>query len=278
MDKISNILPSISEIIKRYKLTPNKKLGQNFILDTDITDRIVLSAGNLKGVNVLEIGSGAGTLTRSLLASNAEKIVAVEMDVNCIKALETLIAANVERLKVVQGDALKIKEEEIIGYPAKVIANLPYNIGTELVLKWIIKTNLFKSITVMLQKEVVERMSAMPSTAHYGRLSIICQLLCEVEKKFDVEAHHFYPPPKVTSSIVTITPRKEPLYNANISKVEKMTQILFSQRRKMVRSILKNKVQDLESMLEELNINPLARPENLTLKNFCDLGDKIIPL
>ncbi len=275
MNKALNTLPSISETIKKYNLTPSKKLGQNFILDTDITDRIVLASGNLENINVLEIGPGVGSLTRSLIASKAAKIFAVEMDKNCIIALQDLATHQQDRLNIIHGDALHFIEEDAIPQPIKIIANLPYNIGTELVLKWLHKINMFESITVMLQKEVVERMIALPSTAYYGRLSIICQLLCYVEKRFDIAPHHFYPPPRVTSSVITFKPRKEPLYNADIAKIEKITQILFNQRRKMIRSILKNKVEGLEVLLEELQISPLSRPEDLSIKNFCDLADKL---
>jgi 16S rRNA (adenine1518-N6/adenine1519-N6)-dimethyltransferase len=269
------ILPTIQEVIKIYNLSPNKKLGQNFLLDTDITDKIVLSAGNLQGFNVLEIGPGAGTLTRSILASKAEKVYAVEMDIKCVAALESLIALNRDRLQVIKGDALKINEEEIIQIPTKIIANLPYNIGTELILKWLSRPHLFTSITVMLQQEVVDRIVAKPSTPHYGRLSIICQYLCEVEKRFDVAPHHFYPPPKVISSVVNLKPLAKPLYDCDLNKLNYITQVLFNQRRKMIRATLKNYITDLDATFKKLNIDPCARPENLKIEEFCALSNVI---
>jgi len=266
-------LPSIQETISKYKLSPNKKLGQNFLLDTDITDKIVRVAGNLTGINIIEIGPGAGTLTRSLIASDAKSITAIELDRNCILALEKLVELASGKLKILQADALKFKEEELLLNPVKIIANLPYNIGTELILKWLHKRSLFSSITVMLQKEVVDRIIAQPGTKDYGRLSIISQFTCEIRKEFEVPPQAFFPAPKVFSAVVTLVPRRELMYDCDLEKLENCTRLLFQNRRKMIRAILKNKLPNIEEMLSKLGIMATSRPEVLTIKNFCDIAN-----
>lgn len=264
---------SIEAVIKKFALQPNKKLGQNFLLDTDITDKVVRCAGNLKEFNVLEIGPGAGTLTRSILFANAKSVTAIEMDPRCYEAVLDLQAFQQDKLRVIQADALKLDLKDICHGPNwKIIANLPYNIGSELLLNFLKHADLFSSITIMLQKEVVDRLIAQPGSKSYGRLSIIAQLLAKVEKNFDIEPIHFFPPPKITSSVITLVPYATPLYQCDLQKLSAITNLLFQQRRKMIRAILKNKAPNIESLLLSLNIAPTARPEELTIEQFCELA------
>lgn len=264
---------SIEAVIKKFDLQPNKKLGQNFLLDSDITDKIVRCAGKLENFHVLEIGPGAGTLTRSILFAHPDSITAVEMDDRCYRAILDLQQFYPEILKVVHADALKINFSDLCASPKyKIIANLPYNIGTELLIKFLYNLHLFDSITIMLQKEVVERLISQPGNKSYGRLSIITQLLAITEKNFDVEPECFYPPPRVTSSVITLKPRPAPLFECSLDALSSLTNLLFQQRRKMIRSILKNKAENIEKLLTSLNISPTSRPEQLTIEQFCLLA------
>jgi 16S rRNA (adenine1518-N6/adenine1519-N6)-dimethyltransferase len=276
MLKLSNKLqqlPKTQEVIKKYNLTPNKKLGQNFLLDFFITDKIVLSHGNLSDVEILEVGPGPGTLTRSLLASQAKKIFAIEMDERCIKFLNDLAALSDDRLVIIQGDALKLDESSLTSDKLVVIANLPYNIGTNLILKWLENISLFKSITVMLQKEVAERICATPSSKEYGRLSIISQLYCDTEILFDVAPENFFPPPKVTSSILRLIPLAKPRYEFNKDHLEKIVRTAFAMRRKVIKTALKPIFgSNIDSILSKTNIDPMSRAENISIEAYCKLS------
>lgn len=263
-------LPSLRSTIKDFGLEPNKKMGQNFLLDTHITDQIINAVGDLTDKVVLEIGAGPGCLTRSILASNAKKIIAVETDVRCIAALEQLQLVSNGRLHIINGDALKIKENELGADKLTIISNLPYNIGTALMLKWLETPELYDSITVMLQKEVVDRICASTRTSDYGRLSVICQWLCHCESLFDIEPENFYPPPKVISSVVKLVPRATPLFTCDRNKLEKITQQAFGMRRKMLRSALKPLF--AEADIIKAGIDPTMRAEELTIEEFCRLA------
>ncbi|RZI46707.1 16S rRNA (adenine(1518)-N(6)/adenine(1519)-N(6))-dimethyltransferase RsmA [Rickettsiales endosymbiont of Peranema trichophorum] len=258
----------------RSHIRPRKDLGQHFIVDTDITDRVAQLLGDLSGLNVIEIGPGLGILTQSLLRTNLNMLYAIETDARCVQALQPLKDRYPDRLVLIHGDALSIDESKLITGPTAIVANLPYNIGTLLVLKWMQSISLFKRITIMLQKEVVERITARPNTQSYGRLSVICQWLCQVECGFDIEPGSFDPPPKVMSSIVTLRPMVQPLFPCNQCNLEDMTNILFSQKRKMVSSILRKRFKDrnVEDVLKELNISPTKRPEALTVQEICSVA------
>lgn len=271
--KLLDSLPPVKEIIRKYKLLPDKKLGQHFLLDSSITDQIVLSAGSLKEKTIMEIGAGPGGLTRSLLASEAKKVVAVETDNRCIAALNEIQAVAGDRLEVIQTDALKFDESTITDQKITIIANLPYNIGTALLLKWLERPELFESIIVMLQKEVVDKIIAQPKAKNYGRLAILCQWLCEVETIFDLEPFYFYPPPKVDSSVIRLIPRIKVQYPCDKKRLERITAQAFSMRRKIIKTSLKGILgADITQKLEALDINPNCRAEELSVEQFCRIA------
>ncbi len=265
-------LPSIKDTVKIYGIKPDKKLGQNFLFDLGITDQIVISAGDLTGKTVLEIGPGPGALTRSILASNAHKVFAVEMDERCISGLKELERLSDSRLEVLKNDALQIKESDLTTDKIYVIANLPYNIGTALIFKWLDNLNLFSGFTLMLQKEVVERICAKPSNHDYGKLSILIQIKATTEKVFDVDPEFFFPPPKVTSSIIRIIPREKAIHEFNEDRLEKILKAAFSHRRKMIRTTLNSVFPNIEETLLQLNINPTSRAEDLSPIEYCKLS------
>lgn len=270
-------LLSTSEIIKKYGLNAKKSLGQNFILDKNFTDKIVKSAGNLNEFEVLEVGPGPGSLTRSILDAGAKKLIAVERDERCLEALTELKNFYGERFKTISDDALKIDETALFpkGKKFKIIANLPYNIGTVLLFKWLKIAPQISSMHLMLQKEVVERIIAKPNENHYGRLAVMINFLCETKMIFTVNRNVFTPPPKVTSAIVEIIPREKPLFDVEFSKLEKVVAAAFNQRRKMLKSSLKTLFKDPELVLKRIEINPELRPENLTIKEFCKITKEL---
>lgn len=279
-------LPSTSELIKKYGLNAKKSLGQNFILDKNFTDKIARSAGDLTNYEVLEVGPGPGSLTRSILDAGAKKLISVEMDTRCIESLNELKEFYGERFEIIQGDALKIDELKIFQTPQqvrgdngekkfKIIANLPYNIGTVLIFKWLKIAPKIQSMHLMLQKEVVERITAKAGDNHYGRLAVMVNFLCETKMVFTVSKTVFTPPPKVTSAIVEIIPREKPLADVEFSKLEKVVAAAFNQRRKMIKSSLKSIFENPEEILESCGIRPDLRPENLRIEEFCKLAQKI---
>lgn len=266
------MLPSTSDLIKKYGLDAKKSLGQNFILDKNFTDKIARAAGDLTDYEVLEIGPGPGSLTRSILDCGAKKLVSIEMDERCIAALNELKDFYGDRLEVIQNDALKIDESSLFKNKFKIIANLPYNIGTVLIFKWLKIAPKIESMHLMLQKEVVERIVAKPGENHYGRLAVMVNFLCETRMVFKVSPSVFTPPPKVTSAIVEIIPRKKPLADVEFSKLERVVAAAFNQRRKMLKSSLKSIFKNPEEILKEAGIRPDLRPENLTIEEFCKLA------
>ncbi len=261
-------LPPLRDIIARYDLGAKKSLGQHFLLDQNLTDRIARAAGDLSNVSVIEIGPGPGGLTRSLLASNPRQLYAVERDRRCIEALGELNSVFPDKLTIVSADALKIDISTLGEHPRRIVANLPYNISTALLINWLKQLAAIDRMTLMFQKEVVERLIATPSTKAYGRLSVITQWLCETKFEFNVDKRAFTPPPKIISSVLTLKPRAEPLYEARFEDMETVTAAAFGQRRKMLRSSLKS----LDFDIEALGIDPTARAENLTIEEFCLLA------
>lgn len=268
-------LPPLRDVINRYNVRAAKALGQNFILDLNITRKIVKASGDMTDCTVVEIGPGPGGLTRALLESNAKKIIAIEQDKRCIDALQDLVVLADGRLEVIHGDALKIDIHELGPSPLKIVANLPYNVATALLLKWMGNVNHFKTMTLMFQKEVADRIVAPRDTSEYGRLSIIVQWLADVDVLFDLPPSVFTPAPKVTSSVVHIKPLQNPRFECKKENLELLTRIAFSQRRKMLRASLKSLFPKTEDFLTSLNINPTARAETLTIEEFCRLAQHI---
>ena len=259
------------EIAAKHKIVPNKKLGQNFLQDESIIGEIVIMS-NVKGNTILEIGPGTGNMTRALLQAGAAKVIAVEFDPQCIKALSEL-NKDYDNLEIIQNDALQFNEEEY-GNNIQIVANLPYNIGTALLLKWIMKRDLFSSITIMLQKEVIDRIVAVPSTKSYCSLSVVCQLLCHVEKLFDVPKEAFWPMPSVTSSVVRLIPNKK--YQINLEAMNSILKSSFAQRRKTLINNLKNIYDiDFKLIFLKLGISISSRAEDLSVNQFYALIKEI---
>jgi len=269
-------LISTSLLIKKYGLDAKKSLGQNFILDKNFTDKIARAAGDLSHTNVLEIGPGPGSLTRSILDAGAKKLIVIEKDERCLEALKELKKFYGDRLEIISADALEIDETKI--FPSKekfqIIANLPYNIGTVLLFKWLRISDKISSMHLMLQKEVVERITAKPNENHYGRLAVMVNFLCKTKMVFTVSPSVFTPPPKVTSAIVEIIPREKPLCDVEFKKLETVVAGAFNQRRKMIKSALKSVFENPEMVLKKAEIDTNLRAENLTIEQFCRLASE----
>lgn len=263
-------LPPLRDIIARYQLSARKSLGQNFLFDLNLTRRIARAAGNLGEGTCIEIGPGPGGLTRALLLEGARKVIAIERDRRAIEALQDLVEAADGRLEVIEADAMDIDLTTLGEAPRRVIANLPYNVGTPMLLSWLKRAEAFESFTLMFQKEVAERISASPSTPQYGRLSIAARWRAEVFPLFDIPPRAFTPAPKITSQVVRLKPRPKPLAEADPDLLEQVTAAAFSQRRKMLRASLKS--YGGAEFLEAIGIDPTARPETLTVEEFCALA------
>ncbi len=261
-------LPPLREVIRRYGLAARRSLGQHFLLDLNLTARIARSAGALNQTNVIEIGPGPGGLTRALLEAGAARVIAVERDDRCVAALQDLAAAYPGRLTVVAGDALAVDVTALAPPPRKIVANLPYNVATPLLIGWLRQVRAFEGLTLMFQKEVADRLTASPGSRDYGRLSVLAQWLADVRREFNVARQAFTPPPKVASTVVTLTPRGLPLAEASWEALETVTAAAFGQRRKMPRASLKS----LDLDLEGLAIDPTRRAEDLTVEQFCTLA------
>ncbi|WP_025898554.1 16S rRNA (adenine(1518)-N(6)/adenine(1519)-N(6))-dimethyltransferase RsmA [Sneathiella glossodoripedis] len=266
-------LPPLRDVINTYGLRAEKSLGQNFLLDLNLTGRIARCPGNLQGETVLEIGPGPGGLTRAILAAGAKRLVAIEKDTRCLAALEEVSKAFENRLTVHNEDALEIDEAELVGEKAHIIANLPYNVATPLLIKWLKKREDFKSMTLMFQKEVADRITAEPRTKAYGRLSIISQWLCHVSRQFDISPKAFTPPPKVVSTVVKLVPRDQPAFPADLNTLERVVGAAFGQRRKMLRASLKSLGGNAEEILNSAGILPTKRAEELSVEEFCRLSE-----
>jgi 16S rRNA (adenine1518-N6/adenine1519-N6)-dimethyltransferase len=265
-------LPPLREVIARHGVAARKSLGQNFILDLNLTRRIARAAGRLDDCTVVEIGPGPGGLTRALLAEGARRVVAIERDKRAVAALVELAAVYPGRLEVVEGDALEIDPAALTAPPRKLVANLPYNIATALLLRWLDRIGEYESLTLMFQREVAERLVARPREPAYGRLSVLVQWLTEPRILFDIPPSAFVPPPKVTSSVVSLIPRTEPLARASKPVLERVTAAAFGQRRKMLRSSLKSLGVPVEPLLLATAIPPTARAEELSVPEFCALA------
>ena len=273
MSKLIDDLSPLRDVIREHHLRAEKKLGQNFLLDLNLTDKITRAAGDLSGCTVFEIGPGPGGLTRSLLKSNAQKVIAIEYDERAIAALQSLREAAAGRLEIIHGDALTQDLLSLAPAPRAIVANLPYNIATPLLIGWLRQIRevpeAFRHLTLMFQKEVAQRLTAPCSVSAYGRLSVISQWLCECQMMFDLPPSAFTPPPKVVSSVVHLIPRPLlPMGSPRFELVEKVTQAAFGQRRKMIRSSLKA----YSPYIEKTGLDFQARAEDLTVADFVQIA------
>ncbi len=255
------------ELLKKYDFKFKKSLGQNFLFDTNITDKIVKYSLPLSNT-VIEIGPGAGTLTKSILKLNVKKIVLIEKDKKLIELLHNLKRKN-NSIEIYNEDALSLPIWKLGVGPREVIANLPYNISTKILINLLKKSNKFTKLTMMFQKEVANRIVATPGTRYYNRLSVISQLKTKANVLFDIPNTAFFPKPKVQSTLVQFIPYRNKKYDFNFEKMEQLTKFVFSKKRKMLRTIFKK--EGGASYLNSIHINPNIRPENLTLEEFCEL-------
>lgn len=269
-------LPPLREVIARHGLSARKSLGQNFLFDLNLTRRIARAAAPLAGHTIVEVGPGPGGLTRALLMEGAERVVAVERDSRVLPALAEVAAAFPGRLEVVEADALGADWRALVGGgPAKIVANLPYNIATPLLVGWLTAEPWppwYRSLTLMFQSEVADRIAAAPGSKVYGRLSVIAQARARARSLFDIDRRAFTPPPKITSTLVEIVPLEVVPESCPIEALEKVTASAFGQRRKMLRASLKTLLPDPEPLLAEAGIAPTARAEELTVAQFCRLA------
>ncbi|MDQ2078847.1 16S rRNA (adenine(1518)-N(6)/adenine(1519)-N(6))-dimethyltransferase RsmA [Xanthobacteraceae bacterium Astr-EGSB] len=271
-------LPPLREVIRRHGLSARKSLGQNFLLDLNLTTRIARAGGSLDDVTVVEIGPGPGGLTRALLAAGARRVVAVERDERAVAALAEVAGHYPGRLDIVEGDAMDFDPRpRLDATPARVIANLPYNIATALLVRWLCVEPWppwYDSLVLMFQREVAERIVALPGSATYGRLSVIASWRCEARILFDVNPSAFVPPPKVTSSVVRLTPRMEPLA-CDRRRLELVTQAAFGQRRKMLRQSLKSLGADTGRLIAAAGLAETARAEEIPVAGFVALAQAL---
>jgi 16S rRNA (adenine1518-N6/adenine1519-N6)-dimethyltransferase len=268
-------LPPLREVIRAHDLVAKKQLGQNFLLDLNLTAKIARSAGDLSACDVLEVGPGPGGLTRGLLVEGARRVLAVEKDPRCMPALAEIAAAYPGRLEVINGDALEVDALAHLTAPVRIIANLPYNVLTELLIRWLtpkVWPPFWDSLTLMFQKEVAERIVAKPRTEHYGRLALLAQWRCDAKIVLVLPPEAFTPAPKVHSAVVHLTRLMEPRYPADEAVLNRITAMAFNQRRKMLRSSLKGMGPDIEAQLVAAGIEPTARAEEISLERFCALA------
>lgn len=268
-------LPPLREVIARHGLAARKKLGQNFLLDLNLTAKIARSAGDLTAANILEIGPGPGGLTRGLLAEGARRVVVVEKDERCIPALEEIAEAYPGRLDILKGDALTLNVAGHLNPPVKIAANLPYNIGTELLTRWLDPTDwppFWSRMTLMFQREVAERIVAQPGGKNYGRLSILASWRSDAKIVMELPPEAFTPPPKVRSCVVDLTALHEPRFPADSRVLFSVVARAFGQRRKMLRASLRGVLPDIEDVLVEAGIKPTDRAETIDLERYCALA------
>ena len=268
-------LPPLREVIEKHGIAAKKALGQNFLLDLNLTAKIARSAGSLDGSDILEVGPGPGGLTRGLLAEGARRVLAVEKDARCLPALEEIAAVYPGRLTVLNADALEVDPTQHLTPPIRIVANLPYNVGTELLVRWLTPATwppFWQSMTLMFQKEVAERIVAKPGSKAYGRLAFLAYWRTDARIVMTLPPEAFTPAPKVHSAVVHLTALPEPRYPANPGVLNRIVAAGFNQRRKMLRSSLKSLSPDIERLLEESGIAPTARAEEISLEAFCRLA------
>jgi 16S rRNA (adenine1518-N6/adenine1519-N6)-dimethyltransferase len=272
---IDDGLPPLRDVIRRHSLAAKKSLGQNFLLDLNLAARIARAGGPLTGVTVVEVGAGPGGLTRALLALGAERVIAVERDARAIAALEEIADRYPGRLKIIGGDALELDlRPHLERGPARIVANLPYNIATALLIGWVSIEPWppwYDTAVLMFQREVAERIVAQPHSKSYGRLSVLVQWRCEARILFDINRSAFVPPPQVTSSLVLLSPRQAPLA-CDRRLLERVTEAAFGQRRKMLRQSLRSLGVDVGQLLDAAGIDPTARAEDVSVAGFAALA------
>jgi 16S rRNA (adenine1518-N6/adenine1519-N6)-dimethyltransferase len=264
-------------VIRRHELSAKKSLGQNFLLDLNLTGRIARAAGPLEGVTVIEVGPGPGGLTRALITNGAKKVVAIERDSRAVAALQEIAAHFPGRLEIIEGDALEVDLKAYVEGPARISANLPYNIATALLIGWLTAEPWppwYEMMVLMFQREVAERITAEPGSKSYGRLSILANWRCETKILFDIAPSAFVPPPKVTSSVVRFIPRITPL-PCDRRMLERVTESAFGQRRKMLRQSLRSVAHDPIPALEAAGIAPTARAEEIPVEGFVALANAL---
>ncbi|TAN52655.1 MAG: 16S rRNA (adenine(1518)-N(6)/adenine(1519)-N(6))-dimethyltransferase RsmA [Rhodospirillales bacterium] len=264
------MLAPLKEIVARHGLMARKSLGQHFLFDLNLTAKIARMAGDLKTGTTIEVGPGPGGLTRALLEAGAAQVIAIEKDERCLEALTEIADAYPGRLRVLAGDALETDASSLGSAPRRIVANLPYNVGTPLLIGWLRNIRSFESLTLMFQREVADRLIAPVRSPSYGRLSALAQWQCEVKKLFDLPPSAFTPPPKVASSVVRLVPRLE-TDKADFALFERVTQAAFGQRRKMLRSSLKS-LGNAEELLLRAGIEPTARAEEIGFPGFAALA------
>lgn len=268
-------LPPLREVIEQHGLAAKKSLGQNFLLDLNLTGKIARAAGDLRDSTVFEVGPGPGGLTRALLSQDAKQVIAVERDARCLPALAAIAEHHSGRLTVHEGDALETDFASLSLGKTKIVANLPYNVATPLLIGWVSQPQwppFWTSMTLMFQREVAERICAQPGDKQYGRLAVLCGWRTVAHKAFDVPPQAFWPPPKVTSSIVHLEPREHPA-PCDVRKLETVTRAAFGQRRKMLRASLKSL--GGEALLEKAQILPTQRAEEIDIDDFVRLANLI---
>ncbi len=271
-------LPPLREVIAAHGLRARKSMGQNFLLDLNLTAKIARMAGDLSGCDVLEVGPGPGGLTRGLLAEGARRVLAVEKDERCLPALAEIAAAWPGRLEVLNADALEIDPLAHLRPPIRVVANLPYNIGTELLVRWLTPPAwppFWESLTLMFQKEVAQRIVARPGSRTYGRLAILAQWRCEARLVMELPPEAFTPPPKVRSAVVHLRALPEPLFPAPPEVLSRVVALAFNQRRKMLRSALRGLGPDIEDRIAAAGLRPTDRAEQVPIEGFCALAREV---
>ena len=273
-------LPPLRDVIATHGLSARKALGQNFLLDLNLTAKIARQAGDLTGCDVLEVGPGPGGLTRGLLAEGARRVVAVEKDARCLPALAEIAAAYPGRLEVLNADALTLDWAAHLRPPIKVVSNLPYNIGTELLVRWLTPPSWpprWHSLTLMFQREVAERIIAQPGSKAYGRLAVLAQWRCTARIAMTLPPEAFTPPPKVHSAVVHLKALPEPRFPADPAVLERVVAAAFNQRRKMLRAALKGLSPQIEDHLQAVGLAPTDRAEQIPIEGFCALARSLAP-
>jgi len=271
-------LPPLRDVIATHGLSARKSLGQNFLLDLNLTSKIARQAGELETCDVLEIGPGPGGLTRGLLAQGARRVLAIEKDSRCIAALNEIAQAYPDRLQIIEGDALEVDPLAHLTPPIRIAANLPYNVGTELLVRWLTPKEwppFWDTLTLMFQKEVAERIVAQPGSKVYGRLAILASWRCEAKIALHLPPSAFTPPPKVSSAVVHLKALEKPKFEADAKTLERVVAMAFNQRRKMLRAALKGAAPDIEDRLMAAGIKPTERAEQIPLEGFCALAREI---
>lgn len=281
-------LPPLRHIIEKYHLDARKSLGQNFLLDLNLTAKIARLGLGVSGhtgkpeidtcLPVLEIGPGPGGLTRALLKEGTQRVVAIEKDQRCLSALKEIQEIYADRLTIIEGDALDAQLALPLSEQFRVVANLPYNIGTELLVRWLCAPAwppAWKNLTLMFQKEVAQRIVAQPGTKAYGRLSVLAQWRSKADIVLEVGPRAFTPPPKISSAVVHICPLDKPVVNAELKYLEQITQAAFGQRRKMLRQSIKIFGPPVEALLEHTHVKPTDRPEILSVQDFCQIAQNL---